>query len=624
MVSLKTVFGGAFGLPPARSRGRKVPGATRSQYRSLDFTTWATEKLVDTYRIQEFVHACVNIRARHAASVPWRVSEFTDNEAKAYFEWERKGISPSDMKFFIKDAHQPKRRFVRYNGFQPIFEKKTHMRFKPNDPAEQILEEPNPFYTRNRFIERTIQHKLLTGNAFWVILRAKVLGFPGYKTPFELWPLFPQAVEIDARGQVPQMYNYFPEGRGANQENEGHYVPEDVIHYSFVDPAEPIWGMSPLQAATRTVQTDLQAQKFQLNSMANRGISDLVISPEEKLSAQDFQRGRRALKDHFLGPENARAPFLSNVGVKLDRTGLTSAEVDFIKTRNMDRQSICTIYNIYPPVIAVMEGFGITAIEAIFKHHWTQTVIPDLEDLMAPVNKYLLSQFGDTRFAWYDTSNVDALNESLLERMRTAKIPWTMGIPAAEVNNRLELGMNLDEVVGADEGILPSGAILVRDLVEGNLNGSEAGDGNIDTAPDGGDPGAEPGDPTDPNEPNPGDPADTGEPAEAAGITGHFANGHADPHEGRTRWDSVAIERLCARYGVVAEGEGTEAADHFDYWVVEIPQEIRNLAADPLSGIEISEFDAGTVLRFYHGQSTEERRRRIIERFRNLGYDIPA
>jgi HK97 family phage portal protein len=588
----------------------------------LGFQRWDMGKsLREGYEINEWVHACVNAIARHAATVPWRVSEFADSEQKALFEHEMKGVPPGDRNYFFKDAHKVKRRFTGYKGRQPIYSRKSHLLRMPDDPLEQLLEQPNPYNTRRNYIEQVSQHKLLGGNAFWVKLRAKVEGIPGYKTTFELWPLFYHtgALQIDADGQVPTLYRYSPEGHTAQDEQE--WKPQDVIHFKYANPFDPIWGISPIRALSKSIDLDAQASTFQLNSMANRGIPDVILTPSRTLNPKEFRQARKLFQENRLGASNAKAPWIMSEQMAVERMSLTSADVDFIKTRGLTRQSVCSVYNVYPPVIAVMEGFGITAIDAILRHHWMQTVIPHLDDLMTDINAFLVSEFPGERLAWYDTSNVQAMSENLLERMRASKIPWSMAAPLTVVNDRLDLGFDLEGVVGADEGFLPAGAAMVRDIVEGNMGAEDSG--NTNTPPDGGDPG-EPGGDEEPNEPDVEDP-DTGEPAEAAAASmkmAYFDNGHGDPHDGIKRWTTEEMVDFCKEAGLELDSLGDKSDNYYELGVESAPVEILAAADQGDSGVTLEEVTGGFILRFYHGAYNQEKRERLLRRVKSWGYAV--
>ena len=627
-------LGSALGVKRASSAPPGAPGGAfggstgGGTHQMLQFKKWSLDKAIsDGYEINEWVHACVNAIGRHAASVPWRVSEFSSSEAKARFMWELKGVPASQRNDFFKDAHRAHR--VAGHGV----ERKAAMIPRPNDPLEQLLEQPNPYMTRQEFIERMSQFMLLGGNAPWVKLRGKRLGVPGVNTPLELWPLFPQAVQVDSDGMVPKKYHYYPDGRGgeARDASASHYDPKDVIHHRLPSPSDPIWGISPLMAAAKAVDTDVMSARWQLTSFNNRAIPDILVSFDAELSPDQYRRARTQVAEQHQGTQNSRAPWVLGNQAAVRQLSLTPVEMDFIRSRAANRQSICSIFNVFPLVIAVMEGISLSQVEVILKHHWIQTVIPFLDRAMGEINLSLTPDFGGNRYAWFDTSNVDALTEALIERVRAQKILHTQGVPISVLNNRFELNLDLEGVPLIDEPVYPAGVITGTQLAAGeNLAGNQSGSGNTNTPPEGG-PISDPGNPQDPNQAPPedvvpGDPGanpDTvlGEDPELQRLaSGYFENGHADPHEGKTRWTyEGALDYLRDEARASVDLQASLKDD--DTWMflgVVLPQEI-NLP----DGVELLDYAGKAAnVSFYHGEATQERRDKLLARVKSWGYSV--
>lgn len=614
--TLGSALAGALGLK-RRGSNKEIPRALTARQGLTPFPKWDLDKaLRDGYEINEWVHACINARAQHVASVPWRVSSFTDQEAKARFEYELKGVPNSQRGEFFKHAHRATIR-GRWGA-----EKKAHLIERPDDPLEQLLDDPNPYMTKQEFYERMMQHKLLGGNGIWAKVRGKVFGEPGYKTPLQLWPLYPQAVEIERDGQVPVVYRYAPEGKHARPDLVQEYDPLDIVHFRFPDPRDSIWGISPLSAAARAVDTDVQLAKWNFSSAQNRAVPDLLVSFEQELDPKNYQLARQRVREQS-GADNARHPWVLGNAAEIHQLSLSPVEMDFIRTRGLNRQSICTIFRVFPAVIMVMEGVTLSNMESVLKHHWIQTIIPDMDSMMQVVNKYLTPEFSGSRLAWYDTSNVDALAESMIERGRLGKIYHTMGVPLQVVNDRLDLGMELDDVILADQPIFPAGVVTGEQL-EAGVNAT--GNGNTDTPPEGGDQ-VDPGGTVPPNEAPPEDvvPDDPGNVPDTtlSAELGVFTNGHADPHGGVKRWSAEELYEWMLKEKI----HGSSVMKTDDHWEVVVNGGVDT--SHVLTGLEDKTDDSGItfeetaegplVLRLYHGDSTQNTRELLLSKIDSFG-----
>jgi hypothetical protein len=82
-----------------------------------------------------------------------------------------------------------------------------------------------------------------------------------------------------------------------------------------------------------------------------------------------------------------------------------------------------------------------------------------LRQIEAQLNLQLASEFGPGVRITYDLSNVEALEDDQGAKIDRAARLWSMGVPLAEVNRILELGIDTDSITGADVGYLPSGLL---------------------------------------------------------------------------------------------------------------------------------------------------------------------
>jgi phage portal protein BeeE len=125
---------------------------------------------------------------------------------------------------------------------------------KPEDRTEvtshlalDVWERPNPFMTRQEFVEIGQQHLDLTGEGWWVIGRNTTLK----AIPLELWPVRP-----DRMAPVPHVTDYLAGYVYTNP--DGEKIPlrlDDVIFMRSPNPMDPYRGMGPVQA----ILTDLDS-----------------------------------------------------------------------------------------------------------------------------------------------------------------------------------------------------------------------------------------------------------------------------------------------------------------------------------------------------------------------------
>lgn len=364
----------------------------------------------DTARANRFglqastvVYACVRKLSLSAASVPWHVEKLGKKD-----RWER----------------------------------------IPDHPAELLIKSPNPYMTSQDMFERLTYHLNLGGNGIWYPVKLDNI-------PVELWPLQPQHVTpIPHATKFLSGYKY-----QVNGGEERVLDVDDVIHFQFVNPSDPYWGMSPLQAAAKVVDSDVEAVNWNKVSLQRRGVPDGVFAVNAPGSTrQQWLEARQQVRDQYLG--KGREPWVVfNVDYK--QMSLTPIEMDFLETRKFNREEICSVYGVLPIMIGAMDGTSYNNITTAKRIFWEDTIIPYLDDIRDCLNTSLLPFFekghtgrADIRIN-YDISNVPALQENMAKKAATAKVYFDMGIPVKQINERLELGFDdekLPDVAQAQNG----------------------------------------------------------------------------------------------------------------------------------------------------------------------------
>lgn len=363
------------------------------------FNDWSTEKAIsEGLKASTYVYSCVQLIAKSVASVPWYVYRQKRNG-----DWEQM---------------------------------KTH-------PLQLLIEKPTPFHSRKDLMLGMVQHLYLGGNALFTKVR-------GGGTITELWQLPPDAMKvIPDRQNFINRYEYVKDGVRRN------FDPKDILHNKFNDPANPYWGLSPLQAGAKTVDSDIEAVRFQKVSLQNRAITDGIFTFEHPLTESQWNEARKMVREQHQGIANAHTPWVLGAGANWQQMSLSPLELDFLNSRKFTREEICSIFQVPPPMIGILENSTYNNIETARKIFWVDTIIPLLEDIKDSFNIGLTPEFGTGIELAYDLSNVDALQTNIKEKMETAKGFFSMGVPFNDINQKLELGF--DDIEGGDIGYLPSG-----------------------------------------------------------------------------------------------------------------------------------------------------------------------
>lgn len=369
------------------------------------WSNWNSQKAIkEGYKASTYVYACITKRARAVASVPWYV-----------YKQNRDGT------------------------WEKII----------NHPLEMLIDKPNAFMSRSDLMERLIINLDLTGNSIFQKIMIN-------NSTIELWPIGPDGIKpIPDQEEFIKAYEY----QVGSQKME--LDPNEILHAMYIDPSNVFWGLSPLQVAAKTVDTDIEAMNWNKIALQNRAVTDGTFTFEQPLTRDQWQEARMQVREQHQGSQNARTPWVLGGGAKWQNMSLSPVDMDFIEGRKMTREEICTIFEVPPPIVGILDKANYSNMKEARRVFWLDTIIPLLQNVKNILNRSINPEYGNGIEIDFDLSNVEALQENFNEKITGAKELWTMGVPFNQINQRLELGF--DEIQGGDVGFLPA-SVMPADL----------------------------------------------------------------------------------------------------------------------------------------------------------------
>jgi HK97 family phage portal protein len=310
------------------------------------------------------------------------------------------------------------------------------------DDREQVLEhaalnlwnEPNPFMFNDIFVESCQQHKELTGEYWWLIVRS-----PRADVPLELWPVRPDRIE-----PVPHPTKFI--SGYVYHGPEGEKIPlnlNEIIYDRKPNPLDPTRGMAPIQSVMTEAEaakySSLWIRSFFYNSAEPGGI----IEVDKRLGDTEFRELRSRWDEQHRGVHRAHRVAILEQGKWVDRK-FTMREMQMSDIRIGNRESIREAYGYPKPMLGTVEDVNRANAEAaeIMFTRWLQ--VPRLDRLRAILNFKMLPLFGEAgRGLEFDYRNPVPVNVELQAQERRSK---------AEGAQRLVIaGYDPDDVADAME-----------------------------------------------------------------------------------------------------------------------------------------------------------------------------
>ncbi|MDT8442438.1 MAG: phage portal protein, partial [Desulfuromonadales bacterium] len=321
-------------------------------------------------------------------------------------------------------------------------------------PVATVIERPNPAMSRARVVHRAVQHLSLTGNALLTQIKA------GGRTR-EMWPIDPRYVTpIPSRVEWIAGYRY--------QRGDVSFTlrPEDVIHLMYESPDDPYWGIAPLKAAARHVDTDIAAIDWNRLSMANRGAPDTVFHLGD-VDQSEFDRARQVIHDRYTGTDKAHLPIvIAGESTRVETASRSQVEMDFIAGLELTRGAILSAFRVPGPVVGVFTDAPLSQenLRAAQRMFWSQTVIPVLRLLESAWSMAIVPEFGDPDRIGitYDISGIEAMRDDIAEKTATLVELTGSGVPLNAALRLLEF--DLADVDGGDVGLVDATRVPLVDV----------------------------------------------------------------------------------------------------------------------------------------------------------------
>ena len=365
-------------------------------------------------------------------------------------------------------------------------------------PLQRLFDRPNPEHSSFELIEALLTDLLVYGNAFLLKERAPHLahapvphGPSGRSTAGSPLPGAPspgagRAAPIDTRAQPDAP---LPSGRPAEivalwklrpdrvrlvpgeRRLVAGYVhqigdrktalgPQDVIHLRLPDPANDLWGLSPVRAAARQIDTDSEASRFVDAFFRNAAVPFGIIKLKRALRGGETEAGRigRRWSERFRGLFGRFQVGVLDADADFQRIGLTQDEMAFPELRAQTEARICAAFRVPPVLVGVKVGLDHSTFSNMAearRFFWENTLLSLYRRLEDKLNAELTPDYGPhprgLRLA-FDFSDVAALRTSRESIERSALAGLRAG--ALTINDtRRRLG--LEPTAGGDRLLAP-------------------------------------------------------------------------------------------------------------------------------------------------------------------------
>ena len=244
--------------------------------------------------------------------------------------------------------------------------------------AARVLYDPNEQQGQSDFVELLTVYLMVTGNAYAMRER----NASGRIVSLRLLRPDRVQVKIGRDGRVAY-YEYTIEGVRYD------LLADDVAHIKLPNPYDDVYGLSPLQVASKYVNLDTATVTFLRSYFANAGVPAGILKVNRRLNSQDEADSARAKwRSSFSGNKGWHGLAVLDEDASYQQVAPNLKEMDTSTMTRVTETRICAVFGV-PPILlgleAGLEASTYSNYEQARSAFWDETVSP----LVRRIEKFL-------------------------------------------------------------------------------------------------------------------------------------------------------------------------------------------------------------------------------------------
>lgn len=357
------------------------------------------------YRHNSTIYSIINIISKSASGIPFCIYEVqSENELARY-----KAMTSSSMSsdLFYKSEKLKKSALVEVN----------------DTALHKLLKRPNPAQSYVSFLQELISFDRLTGNSYIYGISPETGANKGKY--LELYVLPSHKMEIHSGGIFEPVKEY-------SLSYNGYYTmpAEHICHIKDFNPyydgtGSHLYGMSPLKAGLRSLQTNNEATTTGVKYLQNQTARGVLMSDEGDLSAAQAQQLKDKFRQNYQGSNNAGDVVITPKKLSWINFGLNASDLSLIEQHNASIRDLCNIYNVPVQLLNNTDSSTYNNMKEAKKALYQNAVIPHLVKIREELNRWLVPKFGENLYLDFDFTVIPELQEEtdkIVEQM--AKSWW--------------------------------------------------------------------------------------------------------------------------------------------------------------------------------------------------------
>jgi HK97 family phage portal protein len=282
--------------------------------------------------------------------------------------------------------------------------------------------------------------------------------------PTELWPIHPSRVTT-ARGEDGGLvYRYFSGSASAASYIE--WPASEIVHFRSYNPDDQIRGLSRLEPLRATLLNEDAARRATTSFWNNGARPGTALTHPGQLSEPAQQRLKAQFDSIAAGADNTGKTVVLEEGMVPNKLSLSAEEAQYIETRKLNREEVCAVYDVPPPVVHILDRATFSNITEQMRSMYRDTMAPRLGLYESVLDTQLRPDFDPRGDLYAEFLMDEVLRGSFEQRVAAYKDMFNIGgITPGEIRkaeNKPRIGGDEIDQLYVNAATVPLGAIPKR------------------------------------------------------------------------------------------------------------------------------------------------------------------
>lgn len=251
-----------------------------------------------------------------------------------------------------------------------------------------LMLRPNPRLSGFKLWLWTASTYDIYGEAFWLKLR------DNNGRVRELHPIHPTNLAVKRTGDGGVEYLYT--SGSPNVPLLPPFPEQDVVAFTNYNPDNMERGLSNLEGLRMTLLNEDAARRANASWWKRGARPGVVLESEKSLAAPAIKRLRKQWDDVAAGADAMGGTVVLEEGMKANIIQLNAEEMQYIESRKLNREEVCSAYDVPPPAVHILDHATYSNISEQLRSMYRDTMAPRSEFFESVVDHQLIPDFYKT------------------------------------------------------------------------------------------------------------------------------------------------------------------------------------------------------------------------------------